>query len=102
MFGTRAIGKRLAFGVGALVLGDLVIGLTASSTIMLGSLWLCSVGWLEARVASAGLGVVFGSDLQLALACLGAAAALPAAGVTLYLAREAARLPLRWIRHSTR
>lgn len=102
MVGSGKTVRRLVSGAGGLVLADLVVGLTASSSIMLGGLWICSVQWLRAAFDFSAQGSVFGADWQLGLACLGAVATVPALGITLYLAREALRLPARLLRTAAR
>jgi len=94
--------QRAVFALGGVVLGDLVVGLTASSSLMLGSLWICSVRWLTAVVQFAGRGLALGDSLQLALACIGATATIPALVGTLYLSTQALRLPVSLLRSPAR
>ena len=98
MYGGARRNRRLVYGAAGLVLGDFVFGLTASSSIMLGGLWICSLGWLKAWMAYAGSGLAFGSGWQFALACIGAVASLPALAGTIWLARNALRLPASLVR----
>lgn len=80
------------------MLGDLVVGLSLSSGIMLGSLWICSIGWIRAALVYGAAGVTFGASWQLALACVGAVVTLPAIFGTFLLARQALRLPAHLLR----
>jgi hypothetical protein len=91
---------RLLHGTAAVMLGDLVVGMTAYCTITLGALWYFSYSWTQLHAEYGALGVSWGSDLQLALAWIGILAILPLMGIVLYLGWSAIRLPAHWL-HGT-
>ncbi|MCI4365675.1 MAG: hypothetical protein L3K10_06415 [Thermoplasmata archaeon] len=84
--------EKVAAGAGAFVLGDLIIGFAAFSSISLTSLWMFSWGWIRLHSEFAARGLAFGTPWQLGLAWFGALAALPLLGLTVFLAIRA--LPL--------
>jgi len=85
--------SRLARGVGAFVVADLITGLAAFSVITLGGLWLFSATWLKVTGEAAAKGIPFGSAGQTELAWLGLFGTLPLAGVIVYLAIRAYDVP---------
>jgi hypothetical protein len=91
---------RAAYGMGALVLGDLVLGLAAFSCISAATLWVFSMGWIRLQGEYAAIGLSFGTSFQLDLAWVGAIAGLPALIGIVYLGVSALRLPLRLFRHA--
>ncbi|MGA8664696.1 MAG: hypothetical protein WB809_06510 [Thermoplasmata archaeon] len=89
----NAFGGRVARGLGAFVLADLITGLAAFSVISLAGLWLFSVTWIHVVALAAARGTAFGTPVQLDLAWVGALAALPLAGGVVYVAIRAYGLP---------
>jgi hypothetical protein len=88
------LATKVAFGAGALVLGDLVTGLAAFSCITTASLWVFSMGWIRLQAEYTAAGMNFGTQAQLDLAWAGAFAGLPTVLCVLYLGFKAIRLPL--------
>ncbi|MCI4335863.1 MAG: hypothetical protein L3K17_01510 [Thermoplasmata archaeon] len=86
---------RLARGVGAFVLADLITGLAAFSLITLGGLWFFAFTWIRMASESTPLGTELGAPWQLDIAWLGLVVALPLMIATAYLALAAYRLPRR-------
>lgn len=85
--------ERLALGVGAFLVADLITGLVAFSVITLGTLWFFSYSWIQLAGEYATVGSSFGTPMQLGLAWVGTFVNLPLIGVALYLALKAYRLP---------
>lgn len=100
MFHTPRIASRVAYGVGAFVLGDLVTGLAAFSCITSASLWMFSLGWIRLHSEYAAMGQSFGTVAQLDLAWIGAFAGLPVLLGELYLGFAALRLPFELYRRA--
>lgn len=92
--------RRIALGVGAFLVADLITGLAAFSAITLASLWFFSVSWVKLQAEYAAQSVAFGTTEQLALAWLGIFVALPLLLVVVYLAWKAYRIPYAMFRHS--
>ncbi|MCI4325532.1 MAG: hypothetical protein L3K00_06605 [Thermoplasmata archaeon] len=88
---------RLARGVAAFFLADLITGLAAFSVITSGALWYFCFAWIRLQGEYARAGGSFGSAFQLDLAWFGLFACLVPLGASLYLARGAYRLPGSWI-----
>ena len=76
----NAFGGRVARGLGAVVLADLITGLAAYSVISLAGLWLFSVTWIHVAALAATRGMALGTPVQLGLAWVGAFVTLPLAG----------------------
>lgn len=85
--------RRIARGVGAFVVADVITGLTGFSVIAAGALWMFSLGWIHLQSEYSAVGLPFGSSLQLELAWFGAISCLPLLGATVFLATRAYRLP---------
>jgi hypothetical protein len=85
--------RRVVRGFGALVLADLITGLTGFSVITSGTLWVFSLGWIRLQAEYNAVGRPFGSTAQLGLAWFGVVSCLPVLVGTLYLATRAYRLP---------
>ncbi|HKV89807.1 MAG TPA: hypothetical protein VJQ43_01245 [Thermoplasmata archaeon] len=85
--------RRVARGLGAVVLADLITGLAGFSVITSATLWYFCLSWIRLQGEYAHIGTAFGSPGQLALAWLGAFALLPLLGTTVFLAIRAYRLP---------
>jgi hypothetical protein len=90
--------RRLARGVGAFVLADLITGLAGFSVISSASLWFFCVSWIRLQGEYAQIGKVFGTSGQLALAWVGTFACLPVLAATVFLAIRAYRLPRALLR----
>ncbi|MCI4338353.1 MAG: hypothetical protein L3J72_03530 [Thermoplasmata archaeon] len=84
---------RIAFGVGGVVLADLITGLIAFSVIALGALWFFSYAWLQLAAEYAAHGRAFGTPMQYALAWAGVLADLPLLGAALYFGIRAYQIP---------
>jgi hypothetical protein len=96
----RAGGRsRWVAGVGAVILGDLLLGFAAFSSITLASLWYFSWEWIQLRAEYVAHGLVFGTAWQLALAWVAVVVAFPLLAVTLLLAVSALRLPGKLYRY---
>jgi hypothetical protein len=91
---------KIALGAGALVLGDIVTGLAAFSSITAASLWMFSVGWIHLYGEYSVMGRSFGTPGQLDLAWFGAVAGLPLLVGVVYLGIVALRLPLGLFRRA--
>jgi hypothetical protein len=89
---------RLAHGVVAFVLTDLITGLAAFSVISSAALWYFCFSWIRLQAEYTRAGLSFGSLGQLEMAWFGLFACLAALGATLYLAGGAYQLPRRWFR----
>jgi hypothetical protein len=89
----RPFHLRLAFGMGGVLLADLVTGLLAFSVIALGALWLFSLSWLQLAVEYAAQGRAFGTPWQLGLAWVGVVADLPLLVAAVYFGIRAYRIP---------
>ena len=96
----RSALERVAHGVGAFVLADLVVGLAASATISLAALWFASVGWIWAVGRYNAAGLSFGEPWQLGLAWVGTFSCIPMMGVVLTLARASFRIPTAWFQRA--
>lgn len=92
--------RRLAAGTGAVVLTDLITGMTAYSVIVLSSLWFFAWSWIRIAAEAAARGVPFGTPTDLQLAWIGLFVTLPAVPVVIFLAVQAYRLPLRLAREA--
>ncbi len=92
-------GPTVVAGLGAVVLGDVILGSAAFSTITLGSLWYFAWEWIQLRGEYLARGLPFGSTWQLALAWLGVVAALPLLVLTVALTVRALELPRRLFRY---
>ena len=89
----RPFHLRLAFGVGGVLLADLITGLLAFSVITLGALWFFSVSWLQLAAEYGAHGRGFGSPAQLGLAWVGVVADLPLLVAAVYFGLRAYRIP---------
>jgi hypothetical protein len=87
---------RLARGVAAFFLADLITGLAAFSVISSAALWYFCFSWIRLQEEYTRAGGTFGSVGQLELAWFGLFACLATLGATLYLAGGAYQLPRRW------
>jgi hypothetical protein len=85
---------RVAYGIGAFVLGDLVTGLAAFSIISAGALWMFSMGWIHLQSEYSAAGLNFGTAFQLDLAWFGAIVSLPLLLFVGYLGYSALQWPL--------
>ncbi len=94
----NAFGGRVARGLGAVVLADLITGLAAYSVISLAGLWLFSVTWIHVAALAATRGMALGTPVQLGLAWVGAFVTLPLAGGVIYVALRAYGLPRDLVR----
>jgi hypothetical protein len=90
---SRPLWRRIASGVGAAMVGDLILGMTCFSAISVAALWYFSIGWLRLVDLYAAAGLAFGSALQWDLAWIGAVGGLPLLGGVIYLGYRAMRLP---------
>jgi uncharacterized membrane protein len=93
MIHRSSLSTRLALGVGAFFVADLITGLVAFSVIALATLWFFSYSWIQLAGEYATAGISFGSPLQLGLAWVGAFITLPMIVVAIFLALRAHRLP---------
>jgi hypothetical protein len=91
---------RLFHGTAAVMLGDLIVGMTAYCLITLGALWYFAFSWTMLHAEYGALGVPWGSGLQLGLAWIGVLAIVPCMVVVLYLAWSAIRMPAHWFHRS--
>jgi hypothetical protein len=89
---------RVARGVAAFVLADLITGLAAFSVITSGALWYFCYSWIRLQGEYAGIGKSFGAAWQLDLAWVGLGACLVPLLLAVYLAKGAYRLPRALIR----
>jgi hypothetical protein len=90
--------RRLARGVGAFVLADLITGLAGFSVITSATLWYFCFSWIRLTEEYARIGVTFGSSTQLDLAWVGLFALLAPLGAALCLAWDAYQMPRALIR----
>jgi hypothetical protein len=84
---------RLARGVAAFFLADLITGLAAFSVITSSALWYFCFSWIRLQAEYSGIGRTFGSAWQLDLAWFGLFACLGPLFGAVYLAWDAYRLP---------
>jgi hypothetical protein len=90
--------RRVARGVVAFLLADLITGLAAFSVITSGTLWYFCLSWIRLQGEYARAGGSFGTPGQLDLAWFGVFASLPALAASVYLAWGAYRLPRSFVR----
>jgi hypothetical protein len=86
---------RVAMGVGAFFLADLITGLIAFSVITLGALWYFSYSWIQLASAYQAQDRAFGTPLQLGLAWVGVLVDLPLLVAAVFFGIRAYRLPVR-------
>jgi hypothetical protein len=89
---------RIAHGVGALLVGDIIVGMTAFSMITLGGLWIFCVEWIRIAGEYGAVGRMFFSPWQLDMAWGGALACLPMAVAVLLLGGRSLQIPIRLYR----
>jgi hypothetical protein len=89
----HALPLRLARGVAAFFLADLITGLAAFCVITSGALWYFCLSWIQLQGEYARIGGSFGSPWQLDLAWFGLFACLGPLVASVYLARGAYKLP---------
>lgn len=101
-YGVPSALHRVGQGVGALLLADALVGLTAFSSISLAGLWVFAVSWvrLDSEYRSAGL--TFGAPWQLELAWVGGVACLPMLVIVVTLGCIALKTPVRLFRGARR
>lgn len=91
---------RIAHGLLGLILADLVVGLTAFSSIVLGGLWIFSAGWIHLVAEYRSAGLTFGAPWQLDLAWVGGIICLPLIVLVVVLGFRSLQLPLGVIRRA--
>jgi hypothetical protein len=85
--------RRIAQRFVSFVLYDLITAITAYCVIALSAMFVFSVLWIRLTQQFAAAGATLGTPFQLGIAWVGAAVTLPAAGVVIYLAIAAYRIP---------
>jgi hypothetical protein len=94
MVDRKGLARRVSCRIASFVLYDLITGVTSYCVIALVALFLVSLLWIRITQQYAAVGMTIGSPFQLQLAWLGAIACLPVAGLVIYLAIFAFRIPI--------